>query len=79
MIEHGFGEAHQQAVHPAAKVTGQRADQDADEDFDQHGRQADQQRDLPAVDGAGQDIAPDRIGAKGVSRRGRLQAHRRYR
>ncbi len=56
----------------AAVIARGRANQDAHEHLQRSGRHADQQRDLAAIDGAGQDIAPDRVGAEGMLAGGRL-------
>ncbi len=71
--QHGLGEAHQRVVDPASIIGGDRADHCAQEHFHEGGRYADHQRDLPAIDGARQDIPPDRIRAPGIFRGGRLQ------
>ena len=64
--QHGFGEAHQEAVHPAAIIGRHRADQRADEHFHERGGNADQHGDLPAINGAGQNIPADDIRAEGM-------------
>jgi hypothetical protein len=73
-VEHRFREAHQNAIEFAAIEPGKGADEDSKKRLQQDRRQTDDQRNLPAVDGARQDVATDGVGAKWVHRRGRFEA-----
>ena len=71
--ENGFGKAHQQVIHPAAEIPGQRADHDAGGNFKNDGSQTNQQGNLPAIDRARQDVAANGIGAEPMRGGGRLE------
>src|SRR5207245_2730192 len=55
--------AHEERVHRAAEVAGDRADRDAGEDGDAHGEQADRERDAPAGEEAREHVAAERVRA----------------
>jgi hypothetical protein len=59
-----FGDAHQNIIHPAAIITGERANHDADDDRDQGRDDANQQRDACTMENASHDIATELVGAE---------------
>ncbi len=58
------GQAHQEVVDPAAEVAGDEADDHAEQARDEHRGEPDHQRDARAEDDAGEDVAPEVIGAE---------------
>ena len=64
--QHDVDEARQQRVDPAAVVAGQQPDGDADQHGDAGADDPDEQRDARAVDGAREDVAPERVDAEAV-------------
>ncbi|MNS11442.1 hypothetical protein D3C72_429850 [compost metagenome] len=61
-------DAHHQVIEPAAKIAADGADKRADQRGKKHRQKTDHQGDLPAVQGAGEVIAPVFVGAKPVRR-----------
>ncbi|MGT2433801.1 hypothetical protein ACU4HD_42680 [Cupriavidus basilensis] len=62
------GQPHQQVVGPAAVITGECPDQDADADGDQRGHEADQQRYARAMEDLGGNVAAGLVGAEPEAR-----------
>ncbi|MGY2932355.1 hypothetical protein ACVWZ6_001957 [Bradyrhizobium sp. GM6.1] len=71
-----LGETHQGVVDPAAEIAGHGADRNADDQRNQGGDHADEQRDACAEDHAGEHVAAECIGAE---RHGRERERRQER
>jgi hypothetical protein len=67
-------EPHQRGVDLAARHARNRADQHADEDRDGHRREADRDRDAPAVEHAREQVLAEVVGAERVLERRARQA-----
>ena len=67
------GQPHQSGIHAAARHTGERADDGADDDGHRHGRQPDGQRYPAAVDHAGQQVLAEIVGAERMRQAWSLQ------
>ena len=65
-----IGKAHEQHIQLAADIAREDADGGADTDGDQHGREADQQRDAAAVEGTGEVVTAEFVTAKEMLQRG---------
>ena len=61
---HEIGKSHQHGFHPATEISGANADSRTDEHRNTVGYHADDQRGLRTIDQAGEQIAPDEIGAE---------------
>ena len=67
-------DAHDQFVEERARpVSGDRAERHAEQDTDEHREESDFDRYPRAIDDAGEHVAPDVIGAKGMGERRRRQ------
>src|SRR6267378_4124311 len=64
--EQDLDSAHEHGVDPAARETGERAQQQAAPERDEHREHAHQQRHARAVDHAGENVAPELVGAEQV-------------
>ena len=62
--EEDVGDAHQDRIDPASGVAGDRADDQADRGRDDGDQDDDVERQPRAVDDAGEDVAPQVVGAE---------------
>jgi hypothetical protein len=64
----GVGDAHDDAVHPAAVIAGEEPQHRADDTSHHHGADAHQQRNSGAIKAAGKHIPAQRVGAQQMLR-----------
>ncbi|MND95881.1 hypothetical protein D3C80_881480 [compost metagenome] len=74
--EKDVGNPHQHCIHPATRITGNRADDETDGSCDDRHQHNDKQRQPRPVDQARKNITPLVIGAEQVTRRTRRQKPR---
>ena len=68
--EHDIHQSHEGSIEPAAEITAGDADHRAGSQGGNDGGETGAENGSPAIDDAGEDIAPQLIGAEGVSAEG---------